>query len=412
MDITEALRIVGTSLVLPGQSDVSLTRRLQASLNLDVGSKPITPAIGLDRGIRIRPVEALHQLSYATRSMFQDDVFDQYVQWGLYRYLGLFDLNSTNLMRPSLRLSEAGARIAGNQRRVTSEEMGIGFGALLAQRWFAQTGAAGSAITVVDIDVAISDRYIFAGGAAMPIRQVSTRRPDYLLIASDPTNRHRYMVRVLECKGTKSKDYAVRQLARAIQQLDGITVDGRIPQGLAVATITADDRVSYLAVDPMDNDEPSYEVTADSIDEASNFVLDDRSRDVPSALLTSAAVAASWAVLADFGSNLAALNRWSPAVMRRRLYRRERDRTTFDTPFGPAFGTRATFGIDGRALTVWRGIDLALDQRLIGPSIDAIEEAQAAFAERLSPLLDEPPAIPDAVYSAAPNGSVFALTLE
>ena len=272
---------------------------------------------------------------------------------------------------------------------------------------------AGLPIGIVDVNAALDDRYIFAGGSRHRVRAVADRRPDYLLIAPDPTARRRYRVRALECKGTSStSSYAVRQLASAVEQLAGISVGGRIPLGIGISTITANNRMSYLAIDPGEEDEPSYEVNSATIEQAASFQLDDDVTDVPPALLTNASVRASWATLADFSGNLAALDRSAPAVMRRRLDRQPRQRVTFDTPFGTARGTSVTVGLDGQRLNVRYAVDLMIDQQM-AHSPEAIADAQFVFAERIrgsqSPAEETGSS---SLYSATPNGSIFSLSLE
>lgn len=299
-----------------------------------------------------------------------------YLHWALSRYIGLFEHLDDAFSPPRLTLSDAGHRITGNQRRVTSEEMGIGFGALLANRWFKQTGAAGLPVSIVDVDVALDDRYVFAGGSRHAVRAIKDRRPDYLLIAPDPSSRRNYRVRALECKGTSSSiSYAVRQLASAAEQLTGITVGGHIPKGLAVSTVTMNDQLSYLAVDPEEDAEPSYPVNADMIGQAAGFRFQDNVADVPPHLLTNASLRASWATLADFSGNLPALDRWAPGVMRRRLARRQRQRVTFDTPYGPARGTSVTMDVDGQRLHIKYAADAEIDQQMTGQP-EAIANAQ------------------------------------
>ncbi len=259
--------------------------------------------------------------------------------------------------------------------------MGIGFGALLASNWFMCTGAQGLPVSIVDVDAALDDRYIFAGGSRHPVRAIKDRCPDYLLIAPDPSSRRMYRVRALECKGTRSTvSYAVSQLASATEQLTGITVAGRIPRGLAVSTVTANHRISYVAVDPADEEEPSYSVNSTAIDQAAGFQLQDNVRDVPPELLTNASVRASWATLADFSGNTPAFHRWAPRVMRRRLSRQPRQRATLDTPYGPARGTSVTVGAEGSRLHITYAVEATIDQQLTS-SPEAITDAQAAFAE-------------------------------
>ncbi len=413
VDLSQAMHVVGSHVRLHGSSDANLVQRVRQAPNFVPTRKALSVAAGLDGGIILRPVEGLHWLSYATSPRYQDDLLDLYMHWALVRYIGLFKRRNDGSADSALAISQPGQRIRGNQRRVTSEEMGIGFGALLANHWFAQTGAAGLPIGIVDVDAALGDRYIFAGGSRHPVRAVADRRPDYLLIAPDSTARRRYRVRALECKGPRgTASYAMQQLASAVEQLAGISVGGRTPPGLAVSTITANNQMSYLAIDPGEEEEPSYEVNSATIEQAASFQLEDDVTDVPPALLTNASVRASWATLADFSGNLTALDRWAPAVMRRRLDRQQRRRVTFDTPFGTARGTSVTVGLDGQRLNVRYAIDQMIDQQMTH-SPEAIADAQFVFAERLrgsqSPAEETDSS---SLYSATPDGSIFSLSLE
>ncbi len=366
-------------------------------------------------------VGALHKLSFATRPRFQDDLLDWYLQWALLRYLGFFELGPHGDQRRLLRVSAAGRRIVGNQRRITSEELGIGFGGLLADHWLRHSADRRLTVNLVDVDVALDDQHVLAGGTKHSVQAAGSRRPDYLLLAKDPSSRLGFRVRLLECKGTRNRNHAVRQLAKAVGQLDGITVAGRIPPGLAVSTITADDQVSYLALDPADGDEPTYEADPDLLQEPGRFQLGDDTRDVPAWVLVSASLRGSWATLADFGGNLAAVDRWAPEVMRRRLDRRRRQRESWETPYGIASGTSTAFTFDNQTLTVRHGIDAALDQRLSGSAIEPVIEAQADFAERLAEHRSDTDAAGEAsatgladlrdVHSASPDGSIFSLLL-
>jgi hypothetical protein len=427
MDLSHAYHVAGSLVRFHGSSDCDLARKIQNSPNFAGHGKPLTPAVGLEDGVTLVPFRALHWLSYATRPRYQDDLLDMYLHWAHARYIGLFDHLGDGSSLPTLTLSGAGQRIKGNQRRVTSEEMGIGFGALLANYWFERTGAAGLPVGIVDVDAALDDRYIFAGGSRHAVRAISDRRPDYLLVAPDPSRRRRYRVRALECKGTSSSiGYSVRQLASAAEQLAGITVGGRIPAGLAVSTVTMNGQMSYLAIDPAEDDEPSYPVNSNTIDEALGFQLQDNVTDVPPGLLTNASVRASWAALADFGGNMAALDRWAPAVMRRRLARQPRQRDTFETPYGPARGTTVTVGVDGQRLQIRYAVEATVDQQMTERP-EAICDAQSAFAERFAPSakrlapsseLYDDASMTSAVqteaslYSATSDGSIFSMSVE
>jgi hypothetical protein len=417
VDLYHACHVVGSLVRLPGMSDCHLIDRIQAVPGFAGGSKRLMPAAGLEGGVTLRPIAALHWLSYATRPRYQDDLLDRYLHWALARYIGLFEHVGDGWPLPVLRLSEAGQRIKGNQRRVTSEEMGVGFGALLASHWLRQTGASSLPASIVDVDAALDDRYIYAGGSRQAVRAIKGRRPDYLLVVPDPSSRRMYRVRALECKGTCSGiSYGIRQMASASQQLTGITVGGRVPKGLAVSTVTGNDRLSYLAIDPDEADDPSYPVNSNTIDQAAGFQLGDNLTNVPPGLLTNASVRAGWATLADFSGNLPALDRWAPSVMRRRLERQPRQRTTLDTPYGPARGTSVAVDIDGQRLRITYAAEVSVDQQLTGPA-EGIADAQRVFAERLAQyaedeLIPQGLQIDGSLYSATSDGSIFSASVQ
>ncbi|MBL7487314.1 hypothetical protein I6A60_00265 [Frankia sp. AgB1.9] len=416
MDLDHALRVVDTEIHLSGSSDDELVSKIQSVKGFNA-DKDLAPAVGLESGVRLRPVEALHMLSYVTRPRYQDDLLDLYLQWGRLRYLGFFDLTSDKV--PQLCVSEPGRGVVGNQRRVTSEELGIGFGALLSQRWFERSGVAGEVIRVLDIDVAFRDGHVRAGGERYPVKKAGVRRPDYLLIADDASVPSRYRVRAVECKGTKYPAHAIQQLASAVEQLGGLTVDGRVPAGMAVSTILADNGLRYLALDPQDEDEPSYEVRAERVRQVRGFRIADNARDVDSGELVDAGLPGSWAMLADFAGNLPAVERWAPRVMRQRLDRRPRERPFYETPFGTARGTSATFAFEGQRLTLRCGVEASLDQQLSSGDVDAVLEVQAAFARRLTaskarPQVSASPSLATRgdtreVHSAMPDGSIYSL---
>ncbi|UMO99596.1 hypothetical protein [Amycolatopsis sp. EV170708-02-1] len=416
MDLDQARKVVGSHAYLHGESSDGLIHRVMNAPGFVNPGKTLSPASGLENGVVLRPIEALHQLAYATASRYQDDLLDIYAQWGLLRYLAFFDLvdveDLTRTGPPRLKVSDAGSRIVGNQRRVASEEIGIGFGVLLARQWFARTGAGMAPVSIIDLDAALDDRYVFAGGARQAVRKIGKHRPDYLLVAADPQASRRYRIRTLECKGTKNRRTAIQQLGKAVRQLDGITVDGRTPVGLATSVVASDGALSYLAIDPGDEEEPAYEFNSRLIDETRRFRLRDDIRDQPSLALTNAAVSASWAMLADFGGNFLARERWTPEIMRARLRRRPRDRVHFDTPFGGARGTSVTFDFAEGQITARYAISEAVDQELGQGTTDRIIEAQAAFANRLS-RDDEATSLAgdNELYSATTDGSIFSLSL-
>ena len=169
--------------------------------------------------------------------------------------------------------------------------------------------------------------------------------------------------------------------------------------------------VSYLAVDPGEDDEPSYEVDSATIDQAQGLQLTENATEVSPALLTNASVRASWATLADFSGNLAAVDLWAPLVMRRRLDRGPRQRATFETPYGDARGTSVSMSVNGQTLTARYAAARTIDDQMT-QSAEAIADAQADFAAHLRDAGSLARQADADLYSATPDGSIFVLTLE
>jgi len=104
---------------------------------------------------------------------------------------------------------------------------------------------------VVDAEVALSAGFIAGVGDVDPATGTK-KRPDYLLIGRRRTGRDTgFKVIVLECKGThQNPKFAIEQLARATAQVESLTVAGRTPLSLMVAShLTAAQITSYL-LDP------------------------------------------------------------------------------------------------------------------------------------------------------------------
>jgi len=134
MDLIEALQVMHDRAFVPGLSDIDVADAVQTDVNALVAdgaangtaihAKPVTPAAGVDGGFLARPIEAMLRLARATRPLISDDVYDWYRHWGWLRYLGIFDHHPDG----TLGLSAAGLGVRANQRRVMSEDLGVGFG--------------------------------------------------------------------------------------------------------------------------------------------------------------------------------------------------------------------------------------------------------------------------------------------
>ena len=402
MDIRNALHRMTTPVLMLGRSDPELVRRVEVAQLKDerarrrkglasLPAKTLTVATGLDVGaLTVRPIDALARLARVTALTVEDDVFAAYAQWGWLRYLGAFDHMSTP---PQLALDGGAIRyVHANQRRVMSEELGVGFGVLLAEEWCRSQGASGT-IRTVDVDKALRDHVGFPGLAQAPGSQ---RQPDYLLQFASPTSPGTLESRLLETKGTVSASNAISQLAHAGTQLASLVLDGVTPQGIAISTISSEAGVTYLAVDP-DGNVPPWKPDPEVIDRAKwkrpsvekGDGLLKMSRDE---FFASATVTAN-AGLADFAGLNETAARWLPEDAILQTRRRSKPYKRISTDRGDYSGAEFEITAPGGEglLTVFQGVERAVEEALESGSDDRVRAAQ----DRFSRAHDERPTLND-----------------
>jgi hypothetical protein len=419
MDLHEALGVMNGHATLPDGSDPWLLADVQARASheavahrVPVKPKMVTAAAGLVGPLPVRPIEAMLHLVRATRPHVRTEVYDYYRYWAVLRYLGVLSLEGPS---GELVLSSAGRRVNGNQRRVMSEELGVGFGTLLAERWCRAMGYAG-AIGIADVDVVIREGF----GWVTPARVTTHgRQPDYLLLLGDPGRPTSKRVKTLECKGTTAPSYAVSQLGSGVTQLACLAIDGSSPQGLAAAIVSGRNGLAYLAVDPDDEDEPVFEVTTEKVDALRRAKQLSRLGPmiaVDGDELATTAVATSVGALADFAGDLAAASQWLPPSTLERLSRTERPRLTQGTDGGDFVGVETVLPApDGRGrLRVFEGVARQVDEAMGDGRIESILEAQEAFATGRAgaPPEQDPAGDSDQATAISSDGAILRLSID
>ena len=376
MDIEEALALAGEPAWLIGGPPRALheidnaAQRLQPALDLE---RP-TAADGLVGPVRLRPIDALLRLAKARRPEVPDDVHDAYRHWAWLRYLGALAHGPGRV----LRLSEAGARVRASQRRVMSEELGVGFGLLLAEHWCRAMGCS-TGVTGVGLDVVLREGY----GWLEPSRRTDGRQPDYLLLLDDPALPTRKRLKTVVCKGTVAAGNAPGQLARAFAQLGGLRIDGSAAHGLAVATVSGVGDLCYQALDPDGGPRLELEVTGDRVHDVRRpkrlghgGVLD-----LAGAELVPTAVGVAIGALADYAGNAPAAERWLPPATLLRLGRTVRDRVVRESDEGVFIGVEGSFPTpDGRRLVVFRGLAAEVDEAISGGAVEEVAARQSELA--------------------------------
>lgn len=390
VDLRRALDVVSSPLWLPGESDPSVADSIKPSLHFST-AEPIPMLHG---GQTVRCVDVLHELAVATRFMYEPTVLDAYSQWALLRYLGAFDIEVSP--KPRVSLSDAGRRVIANQRRVMSEDLGIGVSVALARRWLAADSRA-DGLQVVDVDVAVE---------AGVVDRRPGKRADYLLLSTGPANGGLVVNAFLESKGSASRQYQQAQLLKAAQQLENTTIYGRRVIGLACATNAGRERFEYSAVSVMPRE-------AGSPPEISSV-------SALSGLLSTpptggaAVFGASLARLAEIANEPVAFNRWAPAGLRERRRNstqfRRGDSQRFALGSRTFVGTSTTLALPGGRLRARLGVDEAVVEALVAGDLPAFLTAQRSV--RVESELPMQAAKPSLDYAASMSGDGTALVLE
>lgn len=252
MTIQDAIRLMAQTTKISMESDAALVgditlrqAALAAAANPRQGVRqklPLIQAVGVQGDLALRPISAMLELARGTALNDDPEVAAFARRWSTLRYLGVFANHGRNT---KLRLNRGALQFIGpNQRRVLSEDLGIGFGIMVAKHWCRTRDPRVGPITVIDVDKALHR------GTVPNLLLAGSRQPDYLLSYPDPTNSSLTTYELLETKGTVNATTARGQLARAATQLAGLTVSGSAMTGLAVATVSNVNGLGVLAVDP------------------------------------------------------------------------------------------------------------------------------------------------------------------
>lgn len=386
MSLLDAIRMMGTTVTVPCESDTPLAddvSLIQKDLATKYGAKlklpqkgKITPAAGVHGDLELRPISAMLELARGTALSNDPQVTAFARSWSTLRYLGIF---AKNAQSQKLHLDSAALPFIGpNQRRVLSEDLGIGFGIIVAKQWCEERTPNVGPIAAIDVDVAIHKKVIPA------LNPAGKRQPDYILAYPDPQNYGVMIYDLLETKGTVSRRNAKEQLGRAVTQLAGLTVGGNPMTGIAVSTVSATTGVSVMAVDPEELPvtwRPTNEILALSRDTGGRPRKDEAKLDVSAEELFASAMNVGNASLAEFSGQQSLAKRWLPNfdASRRGGGSSEVRRTTESGSF---VGTDYVIEIPGTSerVRLYHGVDEQVVGGLRDLDAIAVMEAQSAFA--------------------------------
>lgn len=320
MSLTKAIANLATPSIIQAESTDTLAANVAAKQGILVAEKlpntlphkaQIDRVAELDAAIEIRPIQALLELSRG--SIYRQDRQIQGLSqfWPILRYMGMFERDDANNLH--LR-GEDLAIIGPNQRRIISEDLGIGFGILLAKHWCGERiqaqGGPASAIASTDFDQALNL-------GQLQHFTVAARQPDYVLSYPDPNRPEITIFELLEVKGTATQGNALKQLGRAATQLASVTVNQNPVTGIAISTVSTSDSIRAYSIDPPG---PAVRqvVTRTWLNEMQGSISEkippSARLELPREQLAAKVATANYASLALFGGLEFAAKEWSPSA--------------------------------------------------------------------------------------------------
>lgn len=231
MKLIEAIRVLNTEYSVPSQSDDSLLAEIVKKIhsedlkrindgNSALIRKSLVKVPSLDGAVMLRPADVLLHLA---RSIPQQPFMGPFIRmanWGFLKYIGLFDEKTDANGVKQLCLAPLSDRYRGNMRRILSEELGVGFGQAVAEKWIRSRYPSASGLMFADVDTILDD------GSIPGLAHRGERRPDYIGRFS-PTGVGGAIRHVaVECKGGSGSTDVHGQLARASSQLFTLEIEG------------------------------------------------------------------------------------------------------------------------------------------------------------------------------------------
>ena len=375
--------MLGTTSTISSESDVALVRSVNIAQAAEISAHPklpykpvITAAVGVHGDFQMRPISAMLELARGT-VLNEDPAIVAFARrWSILRYLGIFAKDAST---GKLHLDGAALKyVGGNQRRVLSEELGIGFGIIAGKRWCRERMPTVESITAIDVDKALKR------GKLPQLIADGDRQPDYLLSYSDSRNPGVKIYDLLETKGTGNRAYAKKQLGRAVTQLAGLTLNQREMTGIAVSTVSDERGIHILAVDPEEPPvawRPTNAALASSRMAKDPIPPDDFRVDLPQDEFLASATNVGFAGLAEFSGQSGVATRWFPDIDSERKNKADAG-VPRETDVGSFVGVEYILPIPGTSarLRIFQGVDKDIVEGLKALDVTAVLESQQAFA--------------------------------
>lgn len=315
------------------------------------------------------------------------DPYRLFDRWAQLKYVAAFESGLKQKGHLSLKLSDETKRVAHNQRRVFSEELGLAFAIEAAKAWHTSVSGPNAIISIVDVDDLVGLGTIDVFGKQHSLVHLAGKRADYVIMSRNPSSPNTAYLSVLESKGTVSATNSIEQLAKAQEQLGQLRIGDVTPPGMAAGTVLNSDE---LTVNVLRTASPHGVGGSESglhLSVAIDPSATDSSRS-PLERDATAALRLSFAIQATNSGNAPAARLWGVDVDDR-FDRSERAQVLFD---GRSYlGTSARIPTPTGTAEVFIGSDLEVDEALTRGELDEVSRAQSVVARRrISRLTSSP----------------------
>lgn len=239
MSLARLRRVLTTPLHVTVESSNQMVALTTAAIRHELNPKTaaVYAPLANPQSIQFRPIDFLRKIGELTTPKGVN-LARLSASWATRRYFwALHDYSGKPGTQPKFKLSQDARQIDRHQKTLLSDEFGMGFAGIVAERLL-------QAPEFVEVDFAVSNPQQFFGAKAL-----ERRRPDFLMWGAGTP------LFIVECKGSqKSRAGVVKQLRRGLEQLPSIDVGNLSKVALVIATHLRNRETVVHVIDP--DDEP------------------------------------------------------------------------------------------------------------------------------------------------------------
>ena len=226
------------------ESNLTLSTEVINSLKPTQQTKNIVPVTSLDKELDLCIADVLLRLGEYTVPKAATRIGSLARYAPVLKYMSAFQIDKGYLVT-----SQFIQMAAYRSRATVSEELGIGFSFMAAEKWIRQSFGLTN-IKFFDIELIKANKFPNTQHSIGPSKR--GMRADWLIRASSDAQPQKEHLFLLESKGTGTKNYYKNEsmLPKAIRQVSATTVNGQNLPGLGVCTYSGLGGLTIYSLDP------------------------------------------------------------------------------------------------------------------------------------------------------------------